>query len=227
MIKNATNPTIEYSLPNGVMDIKIYDSAKEITIQFIDELNTKGFLKLYVTKEEDTLTRKVTERVNTEAESIVKLEKLFHEEKYQPFLDDVAKHGFLLNDIMNYYMGLFAHQMLDCFESFRKYLVIVLDKDKIGLRGNPALGTIFKNLENKKVKHRFYEIINMELRNALGHGWYWWQNSNFYYTVDPKLLEIKTLTLGELYVITRKTALLLNAFNSTAFQRIIEIKNQT
>ena len=52
MIKNATNPTIEYSLPNGIMDIKIYNLAKEITIQFIDELNTKGFLKQYVTKEE-------------------------------------------------------------------------------------------------------------------------------------------------------------------------------
>jgi hypothetical protein len=34
----------EHSLPNGIMDIKIYNLAKEITIQFIDELNTIGSL---------------------------------------------------------------------------------------------------------------------------------------------------------------------------------------
>lgn len=121
-------------------------------------------------------------------------------------------------------MALLGHQILDIFELFKKYLIITLDVQKLGLKGNPSLGTILNQLESKKVNHRFNEIINKDLRNALGHGWYWWEKSEFYYTVDPTLKRTKKLTLGELYVITRKTALLTRAFIDNAFTRIVEIK---
>lgn len=217
------NPN-NYTLPQGEKDIEIYQKSKQITIEFIDELNKKGFLKEHVTLEEDALTKKVLDRVNSEAKSIAKLEKLFNENKIQSLFDDVLKHGIDQNDIMNYYMGLLAHQILDVFELFKKYFVIALAKEQLELRGNPALGRIFNQLERKNVKHRFFEIIDMDLRNALGHGWYWWQNSKFYYTTDPDLKRTRDMTLGELFVKIRQTSLLTRAFTDNAFERIIEIK---
>lgn len=213
-----------YSIPQGKKDLEVYEQAKQITINFIDELNRTGFLKKHVTIEEDALTEKVNSRVNTEAISIAKLERLFHDNKFQPFFDDTSKHGILQNDIMNFYMGLFTHQLLDVFELFKKYFVVVLDKEKLGLKGNTALGVIFHHIENKNVKHRFNEILDIELRNALGHGWYWWQNSEFYYTNDPTLKKTKKLALGELFVTVRHVSLLTRAFTDNAFQHILEIK---
>ena len=217
------NPN-NYTLPQGEKDIEIYQKSKQITIEFIDELNKKAFLKEHVTLEEDALTKKVLDRVNSEAKSIAKLEKLFNENKIQSLFDDVLKHGIDQNDIMNYYMGLLAHQILDVFELFKKYFVIALAKEQLELRGNPALGRIFNQLERKNVKHRFFEIIDMDLRNALGHGWYWWQNSKFYYTTDPDLKRTRDMTLGELFVKIRQTSLFTRAFTDNAFERIIEIK---
>jgi hypothetical protein len=216
----------DYTLPQGKKDIEIYEKSKQITNNFIDELNKKGFLKKYVTPEEDALNSKIMDRINAEAKSIVKLEKIFHDNKYQPFLDDIKKHDITEIDVMNYYMALLTHQVLDIFELFKKYLVITLDKEKLELKGNPSLGTILNHLESKKVNHRFDEIINKDLRNALGHSWYWWEKSEFYYTVDPTLKRTKKLTLGELYVITRKTALLTRSFIDNAFARIVEIKRE-
>jgi hypothetical protein len=210
----------------GTKDREIFNQFRAITIHFIDELNEKGFLRKQITIEEEILTEIITERVNTDASSIFKLEQLFTSNKQDSFFTDVSKYDILKSDIMNYYMIAFTHQLLDIIERFKKYLLITLDKEAIGLRDNPTLGDIFTKLEHKKIKHGFDEIIDNKLRNALGHGSYYWKNNEFCYIVDSQYKRTKTLTLGELFVITRKIALVANAFNSIAFDKILEIKQK-
>lgn len=204
-------------------DLEVYEQSKQITIDYIDELNRKNFLKKYVTSEEDVLIEKVLERVNMEGISIAKLERLLDQNKIQSLFNDVLKYEIKEIDVLNYYMALLTHQLLDIFELFKKYLLVTILKEQLGLSKNPTLGHILNQLENKGVKHRFYEIIDKDLRNALGHSWYWWQNNKFYYTVDPELKRTKELSLGELFVIVRKTSLLTTSFIDNAFKRILEI----
>lgn len=166
------NQNDEPYIPSGQKDIEIYNKSKEIILEFIDELNKKEFLKKHMTLEEDALTETVLDRINSESNSIAKLEKLFHDKQIELLLNDMSKHGISSEDVMNYYMALLAHQILDIFELFKKYFVLVLSKEKLELKGNPALGQIFHQLKTKNVTHRFFEILDMDLRNSIGHGWY-------------------------------------------------------
>lgn len=217
---------IDYVIPEGTKDYEIFQKSKQITIRFIDELNQQGFLRKRFTREEEILTEIISDRINSEAKSIMKLEELFTSNKKESFFADVNKYDITLGDLMNYYMGLYTHQLLDIFELFRKYLVVVLDKETLELSKNPTLGEIFAKFESKKINHEFDEVIDKNLRNALGHGSYWWKNSKFHYTIDPNFQRTKILTLGELYVITRQMVLLTNGFTITAFSKIMEIKQK-
>ncbi|QUC64860.1 hypothetical protein NsoK4_00820 [Nitrosopumilus sp. K4] len=210
--------------PEGTKDYEIFTKFKQVTIDFIDEIYEKGFLRKQFTEEEEVLTEIITERINVEAQSIAKLEQLMISEQRDLFFSDCKKYGILEIDVMNYYMASYTHQLLDIIERFKKYLLATLDKQAIGLRDNPTLGDIFTKLEHKKISHNFDEIMDNKLRNALGHGSYYWKNSTLHYTIDPEYKRTRTLSLGELYVITRKIAVVSNAFNSVAFDRILEIR---
>lgn len=181
-------------------------------------------MRKHITEEEDILNEIITERVNIEANSISKLEQLLASDKQGSFFTDISKHGISSPDIMNFYMIALTHQLLDITERFKKYLLITLDKEAIGLKDNPTLGNIFAKLKEKKINHKFDEIMDNQMRNALGHGSYYWKNGEFCYTVDSQYKRTRVLTLGELFVIIRKIVLVGNAFNSIAFDKILEIK---
>jgi len=68
--------------------------------------------------------------------------------------------------------------------------------------------------------------MDKDIRNALGHSWYWFSNNVFYYMVDPQLKRTKNKSLGELFVEMRRVSLLTASFIDNAFERVLEIKKQ-
>jgi len=211
-------------IPQGKKDLEIYEKGKQATIDFIDEINNKGFLKKYVTPEEDALIKKVLDRVNSEGQSLTKLENLITSKKFNDFTNSVSAFGISSKDIMNYYSGLLTRQILDVFELFKKYLMVTLDKSSLSLSGNEPLGKLLWILEQKGVVHHFEQFMNKDIRNALGHGWYWFSNNVFYYITDPQLKRTKSKSLGELFVEMRCVSLLTASFIDNAFERVLEIK---
>lgn len=205
-------------------DLEIYEASKQKTKSFIDQLNQKKLLRDWITPEENALVETVLDRINEEGISIAKLERIIGTEKVHEFVQSLTKFGIDTQDIMNYYSGLLVHQILDINELFKKYLVPSLDKKALSLTGKESLGQLLFKLEQVGIDHGFYEFLDKDLRNALGHGWYWFKNNRFYYVVDPELKRTKDLSLGELFIKMRKTALLTKGFADSAFERMGEIK---
>lgn len=213
-------------IPQGKKDIEVYEKGKEASINFINELNKKGFLKKYITPEEDALIKKVLDRINSEGQSLAKLERLITSKNFNDFTNSVSHFGISVQDIMNYYSGLLTHQILDIFELFKKYLMTTLDKSVLSLTGNEPLGRLLWILEQKGINHEFDQFMDKDIRNSLGHGWYWFENNIFNYVIDPQLKRTKTKTLGELFIEMRRASLLTASFIDNAFERILEIKKQ-
>ena len=207
----------------GTKDKELYAKAKTTSLSFIDQLKEQNFLKTHITIEEDSLIRSVLDRVNAEGISVAKLERLITSNKLDEFLNSINPFGINGQDIMNYYSGLLIHQILDVFELFKKYLMTVLDKKQLSLSGKEALGYLLNILDRRGINHGFDEFIDKDLRNALGHSWYWFQNNIFYYVADPDLKKTKSLTLAELFIKMRESSLLLSAFLDNAFERILEL----
>ena len=86
----------------GKKDLEIYEKAKKDSIGFIDQLNEKGFLKKYITLEEDALTKKVLDRVNLENASLMKLEKLIISGRFDDFVESAKVFSISKQDVMNY-----------------------------------------------------------------------------------------------------------------------------
>jgi hypothetical protein len=214
------------SIPKGKMDVELYEKRKQVVIDFINKLHDKTFLKMIVTSEEDALIDKVRNRVNSTGSSVNKLEEIITSDKYEEFQQCLDKFGILQSDTMNIYGELFVHQILETYELLKKYLMVVLKKDELELSGKEPLGSLLCKLEKKEIKHRFDECMDKEIRNVIGHGWYWFENNKFYYIVDPSLKKIKSLSLAELFIKMREVSLFLAAFLDNAFQRVLELKNQ-
>lgn len=103
--------------------------------------------------------------------------------------------------------------------------MIVLDKKGLSLNGKEPLGKILTKLKQKKVENRLVECLDLDLRNAIGHGWYWVDKNKFYYTVDPTLLRAKSLSIVEFLMKVRESFLLTYCFMNTAFDRVKQIRD--
>jgi len=175
-------------------------------------------------KQRVSMVEKILDRINSEGVSIEKLELLITSQNFTNFVKAVNPFGIITQDILNYYSGLLAHQILDIFELFKKYLLVILDKPSLSLNGKEPLGKLLNILESKGIDHHFDQFMDADLRNVLGHGWYWFENNEFNYIVDPKLKRTKTKTLGQLFVDMRCVSLLTASFIDNAFPSIVEIK---
>ena len=211
--------------PKGTKDYEVFTEFKEETINFIDTIYQKGFLRKTFSKEEEIFLEIFTEQSNAEAKSIFKLEEFLLASNNKAFFKDVEKHGLGLPDLMNIYKVSLAYQLFDIIERFKKYFLAVLDKKSIGLSSNPTLGEIFAKLKHQKINHKFGDVFDVNLRNAIGHFSYYWEKTDFCYIVDPEYRRTRKLTLGELFVIIRKGVLVVNAFNYVAFEQIKKIMN--
>ncbi|MGI0073535.1 MAG: hypothetical protein ACREA3_06965 [Nitrosotalea sp.] len=93
------------------------------------------------------------------------------------------------------------------------------------IRQNPEpLGLLLKKLSQNRINYRFDECMDKELRIALAHGSFWFENNKFYYVVDPTLKRTKSLSLGELFIKMIEVQLLAKAYLENCFPRILEIK---
>ena len=211
-------------LPKGSKDLDIYENGKQITISFIHELYDKKCLKMNITVEEDILTELVTERRNSLNKTLAKYDGIIKEKNFSKLKESVVNFGFNENDLMNMYQGLFFTNILGAYELFRKYLIATLERKPLKIKGNEPLGTIMSKLKENHIEHHLEEYLEINLRNALGHDWYWIKNNEFYYIIDKNLERTKSLSLGELMIKKRQIELFTRSFTDNAFEEILRIK---
>ena len=209
----------------GPKDIEIYKKCKKISVDFIDQLNSKNLLKTYITNEEEVLIDNIRMRLESTRMATEKFEELIVSD-WNTMVKSLDLLGFSKVDIMSMYGGLLVHTILESFELFKKYLLWTI-KPEPKIHYQLPLGTILKILREKGVDHNFDQCMDKEIRDAIAHGWYWWDNQNFVYNLDKTLKRTKEIHLGELFIKYRHIELLVKSFNDNAFERVVEIKNSS
>jgi len=111
-------------------ELEIYSNFKKIILELIDNLYEKNVLKMTVTLEEDALTELVMKRVNLSAEVINLFDAHLRTENWNLFKTEMGKFEFTEPHILHAYVTLLCHQILDNYELLKKYLMIILDKEK-------------------------------------------------------------------------------------------------
>jgi len=133
-------------------------------------------------------------------------------ERFDQFLDDVKKYNLTKTDIMQIWGSLLINNILIFYSNIETLLLTVLKGAKYGNKqnekiiGDEPLGIllpkIFKLNKNKVLNEDVIKnIIDIQFRNALAHGWYRIENHQLVYF--EKSLESEPKVMDEIEIIGR------------------------
>lgn len=206
----------------GPKDKQLYKKYKKIIITLINDLNQKHLLKKPHSGDKDIL--RIIRRMNDSGEAINNLYHLIEPKIWPKFVKDMKKYKLTEPNLLNIYITLTVHQMLDLYELLKKLILSILERKKhksVRISGKETLGGILDKINVIMPGNKFDGCIDKKLRNALGHGWYWIENDKFYYKTTNGL--ILNLSFGEFYVKFRKLNLLTDCF---AYDGMIHVKKE-
>lgn len=206
----------------GPKDKQLYKKYKKIIIALINDLNKKHLLKKPHGGDKDIL--RIMRRMNDSGEAINNLYHLIEPKIWPKFVKDMKKYKLTEPNLLNIYITLTVHQMLDLYELLKKLILSILERKKhksVRISGKETLGGILDKINVIMPGNKFDGCIDKKLRNALGHGWYWIENDKFYYKTTNGL--ILNLSFGEFYVKFRKLNLLTDCF---AYDGMIHVKKK-
>jgi len=120
-------------------------------------------------------------------------DKLLHD--YKKFW---AAHFIDEFDIYNDFMQQAASYLLSMFEHVKRFLMMILDLEKMKLHEKATLGTIVTTISLKcgYSRNSLNELFDVETRNIIGHDNWYYKEKNFVYK-DDNCVE-KEMTLKEL-----------------------------
>ena len=131
----------------------------------------------------------ISDKILARNESILSLLKKFNgkiENDLVNFKTNMEKLGFSVEDMMWNHLVIMSQLALAQSEALKRFLISILDKQKIFKNGNRKFyeyGYLIKELSNKitdpKFRKCFEDIFNVELRNALAHDDWWFENRKF------------------------------------------------
>lgn len=210
---------------------ELEEKYTKITVDFVNSLHTKEFLKLKFDTS-DAHIEKILLRLVSTNESFGKLyHKVSELDQFPPFATAMKPFGFEETDIMNIFMGLFAHIILEEFEFLKTAMLMITEKKQFGVykNGNPkiitgkeTLGKLLDKYDEIIPDNKIKNNINNELRNAIGHGKWWIQNNNFCF--EDKTKELEQYDLPQLLIEVIQLSTFLRCFYEKGFARAIQIK---
>lgn len=203
----------------------------EFTVNFIDALHAKGFLKLHFDSDEQYI-EKVLIRLSSTNQSFGKLYEIVSDlNKFSHFKDAMKPFEFTGDDIMRMFTGLFVHCKLEEFEFLKTIMLMITEKKQYGtgkkgnpkmIRGTETLGQLLPKYDDILDNYKITDHINNELRNALAHG-KWWTRS-FHFCFIGKDGQEKQYDIPQLFIEAIHIATFVRIFYEKGFERATQIK---
>jgi len=195
---------------------KIFRGAKKVFEELLDDFKTKGLL-----------------RKGTPHEQIVRLSKMWKQSRQfaQAFnavfnIFDTASHvrafatrnkvdgideKVLTGSFLNQAMGVFLYDI----ETLFKTSLIFFLEERQGLRRRMEVGRLLNTIRNisPNIGSKVASLIDIELRNALAHGAFWFESGGEAYLAQNSYLENpKNLKFHEIMIRVKEQNIVAHAF---------------
>ncbi len=205
----------------------------QISVDFVDALNSKGFLKLKFDSN-DKHVEKILKRLTATSQSFGILYEIVSDlEKFSSFKNVIKPFGFSEDDVMRIFTGMFVHCKLEEFEFLKTIMLMITEKKQYGvdkkgkpkeINGNETLGTLLVKYDELIPNNKIHEIVNNKLRTVLGHG-KWWTKSFHFCFVDRNGVE-QEYDIPELLIEGIQIATFTKVFYEKGFERATQIKKR-
>ena len=207
---------------------------KKISINFVDQMHNKNFLRSEFDNRDD-IFEKVMKRLNITGQSFGKLFEIITSKNYSDFKNTMNNFQLIETDIMIIFTSLFAHLLLEEYEFLKNSILFLIKKEtydvtndgkKKKIDGSESLGLLLSKLQEITHNDDIKNNLNLELRNAIGHGKWYIENQQFCYEGKSPEKEIKKLSMGQLFVLQMELKEFVTVFYEEGFQYAAIIKKR-
>jgi len=206
---------------------KLYDEYKQKTVSLVNELKDRNLLKLENYEKSDLYLDKVLARISLSGIVLDKWEDIITKGRFQEFLEITKQFELKSQDITHTYGIILIHQILDITESIRNILLVLIDIEKLNpkIKKSDSLGTVLKNLKKNSL-FQLKDVFNEELRIAVAHSKWYFQNNIFYFKVDKPQEEIKSYSIVDMFKAHHNVGLFLRCLNDEGLVYAMKIRKK-
>jgi len=159
-----------------------YGEIDEVTSVVLNYWHTMNLIN---EKPYDDISEKILDRNEKTLTIIKKIQNLI-KGGWNDFTTDIEKYQFSGDDILWVYSMLLTQLSLAQSEGLKQFLLSILDKDKIFKDRKKTfyeygylVSELAKNIQDKTFRTKFQNLFNIDIRNALAHDDWWFENQKF------------------------------------------------
>lgn len=215
---------MSYSISLSKVEKKEFAYAKQVFEELLDDFNKKGLLRKGIPHDQRERLTKMWAQSRQFGQAFNTIFRVFDTaEKVKAFaarnkVDGVSEEV-LTGSFSNQTMGVFLYNIETVF---RTSLIFFLE-EKQGLRKRMELGSLLKTIEeiSPKIHSKLKPLIDLELRNALAHGAFWFETGGEAYLAQNSYLENpKNLKLHEFLIRIKKQNIVAHAFIEILIEKV-------
>jgi len=203
---------------------KEFKHSKQVFEELLDDFNARGLLRKGIPRDQRERLARMWAQSRQFAQAFNTIFKIFDTKgKVKAFAArnkvDRVNEEVLTGSLLNQTMGLFLYNIETVF---RTSLIFFLE-DKQGLKKRMELGKLLNTIKriSPNIGSKLEQLIDLELRNALAHGAFWFEaGGEGYLTQNSHLENPKNLKFYEFLIRGKKQNIVAHAFIEVLMERV-------
>ena len=203
---------------------KEFADAKQVFEELLDDLNAKRLLRKGTPHSQRERLSKMWAQSRQFGQAFNANFKIFDSRDHVKAFaaknkNDGINEEVLTGSFLNQTIGLFLYDI----ETVLKTSLIFFLEEKQGLKKRMELGNLLTAIKHisPKIWPRFVLLIDLELRNALAHGSFWFEaGGEAYLARNSHLEKPKNIKFHEFLIRVKKTNIIAHAFIETLMEKV-------
>ena len=203
-------------------ELKEFEEAKAIFTELMDNLHSKDKLRKGIGRYEREKLAKMWALSRQIGIALNKTMNIFDPEKLQKF--EIANREFnltaqnLTDSLINQMIGFFLYNI----EVVLKFSLLFFIKKDPPFRTKMTIGELIRavEIECPTIAPDFKELIDVDIRNALAHGSFWFERPNICFTRDLEFSSTTGIPFHEFWIRTKKQNIRAHALTEVLYEKI-------
>jgi len=215
---------MSYTTPMTDRERKEFDHAKQVFEELLDDFDARGLLRKRTPQDQRERLAKMWSQSRQFGQAFNAMFKIFDNvERVKSFASrnniDGINEDVLTGSLLNQTIGLFLY---DVEMVFKTSLIFFL-KEKEGLKKRMELGRLLKVIKkiSPSIGLKIEPLIDLEIRNALAHGSFWFESGGEAYIAEDSHLENpKNLKFFEFLIRVKKQNIVAHALIEVLLKKV-------
>jgi len=203
---------------------ELFEKAKAVFGELLDDFNAKGLLRKGIPHDQRQRLANMFNQSRQIGQALNAISKIFDSNDHVRSFADKNKADGIDEEVLT---GVFLNQatgnLIYNIETLFKTALIFFLQEKQGLRKQMEVGRLIHAIKeiSPSIGAKLEPLIDLELRNALAHGAFWFETGGqAYISLDSHLKSPKSMKFAEFMIRVKKQNIVAHAFIEVLVERV-------